>query len=191
MIYDIAEAAANGLGTAREQLERLRKAIASDAVLAPAEVYLIEYPDPTRIATGAAAPAILNEIVPGFQVNRRELELLRERLLRPLNAALRRAADQLNWTFVEGISESFRTHGYAATDTWFVRAKESEELQGPRLSPVGYVRGEIAPGMLHPNRQGHQVIADRLFRSIRAKKAHPCPRGAARPTRHGGDRSPL
>jgi len=131
---------------------------------------LLEYPDPTGDATGATARAILNELVPGVQVNRRELDLASERLLRPLNQALNQAADRQGWSFVGGISDSFRSHGYAAADTWFVRAKESEQLQGPLLSLAGYLRGRIATGTLHPNRRGHQVIADRLFQSLAARR---------------------
>jgi lysophospholipase L1-like esterase len=175
LIYNLAEAAEAGLAAAREQLERLSRAIDGDPVLARSEVFLLEYPDLTRDASGATAAAILNDLIPGLQVNRRELDLARERLLRPLNRTLHRAADRQGWTLVGGIFASFRNHGYAAPDTWFVRAKESEEIQGPRLSPVGYLRGEIAPGMLHPNHLGHQAIADRLFQCIEARKT--CPRG--------------
>jgi hypothetical protein len=177
LIYDVAEATKAGLAAAREQLERLRIPIARDPLLARAEVYLLEYPDPTRDANGTTARAILDDLVPGLRVNRRELDLARELLLRPLNRMLREVADRQGWTFVGGIFADFRNHGYTAADTWFVRAKESEDVQGPRLSAVGYLRGEIAPGMLHPNHRGHQAVADRLFRSFEAKKS--CPRRQA------------
>ncbi len=166
LIYDLAEAAANGLAVAREQVDRLSRAVVQDPLLARAEVGLLEYPDLTRDGNGITAVAILDDLVPGLRVNRRELDLARERLLRPLNAMLREAADRQDWTLVGGTFDAFRCHGYAATETWFVRAKESEDIQGPRLSPLGYLRGEITPGMLHPNHRGHQVIADRLIRSL-------------------------
>ena len=76
---------------------------------------------------------------------------------------LRQAAEREGWTYVSGVFDSFKSHGYAAKDRWFVRAKESEQIQGPILSPIGYLRGEIAPGMLHPNLRGHQAIAEQLF----------------------------
>jgi len=170
LIFDLAEMASAGLATAREQLERLARAIAKDQLLARAEIYLMEYPDPTGAESGAAAPAILNDLVPGLQVNCRELALARERLLCPLTMMLREVANSQSWTYVDGIFASFRSHGYSATDSWFVEAKESEELQGPRLTPLGYLRGEITPGMLHPNRRGHQVIADRLYRRLAATR---------------------
>jgi hypothetical protein len=174
VIFDLAEMAAAGLATARDQLERLARAIAKDKLLAQAEIYLMEYPDPTGAASGATAPTILNELVPGLQVNGRELALARERLLCPLMMMLHDVADSQGWTCVDGIFASFESHGYEATDTWFVKAKESEQLQGPRLTPVGYLCGGFAPGMLHPNRRGHQVIADRLYRRLAAgRTTHP------------------
>jgi hypothetical protein len=183
LIYDLAEAAEAGLAAAREQLERVTTAISQDPLLARAEVYLLEYPDPTGSVDGATARAILDDLVPGLRVNRRELGLVREHLLRPLNRTLRAAADRQGWTHVGGIFASFRDHGYAAQETWFVRAKESEQCQGPRLSPVGYLRGEIAPGMLHPNQRGHQVIADRLSRCHAARRTCPFGQKAGTPDR--------
>ena len=91
---------------------------------------------------------------------------------------LREAADRHGWSYVGGIFASFQNHGYASKDTWFRRAKESEQLQGPRLSPVGYLRGELAPGMLHPNHAGHQVIADRLFLVVAAASTSPSPQAS-------------
>jgi hypothetical protein len=171
LIFDLAEMAASGLTRAREQLERVTRAIAMDQVLSRAEIFVLEYPDPTGVDSGATAEVILNDLVPAFQVNRRELDLARERLLRPLTLMLREIAGSQGWSCVDGIFEAFRSHGCAAKDTWFIRAKESEELQGPRLTPVGYLRGEISPGMLHPNRRGHQVIGDRLYRRYAAVMA--------------------
>jgi hypothetical protein len=79
------------------------------------------------------------------------------------------AADRYGWTYVGGVFESFADHGYSADETWFVRAKESERIQGPRLGLLGYLRGEFSPGMLHPNARGHEVIADHLYRSFARK----------------------
>ena len=170
LIFDLAEMAAAGLANAREQFERVTRAIAVDQVLSKADTFVLEYPDPTCADGGGTAEVLLNDLVPALQVNSRELELARERLLRPLTMMLRDVAGSQGWTCVDGIFDAFRSHGYSATDCWFVKAKESEEIQGPRLTPVGYLRGEIAPGMLHPNRRGHEVIADRLYRRHAAKR---------------------
>jgi hypothetical protein len=94
-------------------------------------------------------------------------------------------AGSQSWTCVDGIFASFESHGYAATDTWFVTAKESEELQGPRLTPVGYLCGGFAPGILHPNRHGHQVIADRLYRRLAAGRTSPLGRGLCKVPQEG------
>jgi hypothetical protein len=114
--------------------------------------------------------AILNDLVPGLRVNRRELDLAREHLLRPLNEMLHAIADQQGWTFAGGIFDSFRNHGYSAKEPWFIREKESEQLQGPILTPVGILRGETATGTLHPNHQGRRFIADRLHSCLGAKR---------------------
>ncbi len=165
LIYDVSEAIESGLESAREQLDRVGRAVSNDPVLAGALVHLLGYPDLTRESSGATAAAILNDLVPALRLNRRELDLARERLLRPLHKTLSDAARRHGWTFTDGLFESFGAHGYAAEDTWFVRAKESEDIQGPRLTAVGYLRGEIAPGMLHPNERGHRAIADHLVRN--------------------------
>jgi lysophospholipase L1-like esterase len=170
LTYDVTEGALAGLTAARSRLERLARAITNDPLLASAEVCLIEYPDPAGDARGASAGPILNELLPGFRLSCRELDLARERLLHPLNRMLCEAADREGWTYVGEISASFRGRGYAAPERLIIRAKEAEELQGPRFSAAGYLRGEIASGTLHPNHRGHQVIADRLFRSLEAKQ---------------------
>ncbi len=165
LIYGLSQAIESGLASAREQLERVASAVASDQILAGAQVHLLGYPDLTRESSGATAAAILDDLVPALRVNRRELEMVRERLLRPLHKAQSETARRHGWNFTDGVFESFGAHGYAAEDTWFVRAKESEQIQGPILTAVGYLRGEIAPGMLHLNNRGHQAIADHLLRS--------------------------
>jgi hypothetical protein len=105
-----------------------------------AEVYLLEYLDPTRDTSGATGRAILDDLVPGLRINCRELDLTRERLLQPLNQMRREKAVREGWTYDGGIFEAFGNDGYTASDTWFVRAKESEQLQAP---PV--VAGRLPP----------------------------------------------
>jgi hypothetical protein len=170
LIYDFDEAAAAALAAARDELARLGWSIAQDPRLSRAEVYLLEYPDPTHVAGGETGEAIFDDMVPGLRINRRELDLARERLMQPLNQSRREGACRLGWTYVGGIFAAFQDHGYAARDTWFVRAKESEQIQGPRCSLVGYLRGAFSPGMLHPNHRGHQVIADLVYTSYVSQK---------------------
>jgi hypothetical protein len=170
LIYDFDELAAAGLAAARDEIGRLGRSIAQDPRLSGAEVYLLEYPDPTRVESGATGVAILDDLVPGLRINRRELDLFRERLLRPLNRMHREAAERQGWHYVGGIFDAFRSHGYPARETWFFRTKESEQLQGPRLWLAGYLRGELSSGMLHPNHRGHQLIADRLYQRLLATR---------------------
>jgi hypothetical protein len=169
-IYDFDEAAAAALAAARDELVRLGQSIAQDSRLSRAEVYLLEYPDTTRVAGGETAEAIFDDMVPGLRINRRELDLVRERLMQPLNQSRWEAAGRLGWTYVGGISAAFRDHGYAARDTWIVRAKEAEQIQGPRCRLAGYLRGAFSSGMLHPNHRGHQVIAELVYASYIAQR---------------------
>ncbi len=165
LIFDVAARAQLGLAGPRNQLDRVAATITADPILARAAVYLLEYPDPTggAVSTGRA---MLDDLIPGLRVNRRELDVVRECLLRPLNRTLREAADRHHWRYVDEIFIAFQGHGYLAEDTWFRRAKESEQIQGRRLSPVGYLRGELAPGTLHPNHAGHLHIGNCLYRTI-------------------------
>ena len=165
LVYSLSEAIESGLASAQAQLERVASALADDPILASAQAQLLGLPDLTRESSGASAAAILDDLVPALRVNRRELDLVRERLLRPLRQIQCDAARRHGWSFTDEVFEAFGPHGYAAEDTWFVRAKESEQIQGPILTAVGYLRGEIAPGMLHPNERGHHAIADHLWRN--------------------------
>ncbi len=81
LIYDVAEATEAGLAEARKQLERVSRAIASEPILARAEVCLLEYPDPTGDGDSAIARAILNDLVPGLSHGtRRGRDLFEESL---------------------------------------------------------------------------------------------------------------
>jgi hypothetical protein len=170
LIYDFDEAAAAALAAARDELAGLGRSIAQDPRLSRAEVYLLEYPDVTRVASGETAEAIFDDMVPGLRINRRELDLVRERLLRPLNQSRWEAAGRVGWTYVGGIFDAFRDHGYAACDTWIVRAKEAEQIQGPRCGLAGYALGAFSSGMLHPNPRGHQVIAEMVYANYVAQR---------------------
>jgi hypothetical protein len=171
LIHEFDEIAGQGLNVVRAQLERTQRAIAADPRLNRADVYLLEYPDPTRVEGGRTGDAILDDLVPAFRINRRELDFFRERLLRPLNESRRELAGRYGWHYTEGVFEASREHGYAARDTWFVRVKESERLQGPRLWSLGYVLGNFPAGMLHPNQRGQEIIAKRLYQAVLDQRA--------------------
>ena len=62
------------------------------------------------------------------------------------------------WTYIDGISNLFVKHGYCAGDqSWFVHVGESSNNQGNR------------DGSVHPNKTGHQKIAELAYPIIRSK----------------------
>ena len=92
----------------------------------------------------------------GATVRRDDVRWLHENLLQPLNATERSIARTLGWIYVDGIAESFHGHGYCAADPWVVTYPESWAGQGDER------------GTLHPDRQGHQLIARRISEVVRA-----------------------
>jgi hypothetical protein len=67
-----------------------------------------------------------------------------------LNEAIRTAADLYGWTYIGGIRDAFRGHGYCADDddTWFRSYSGSQTLQADEN------------GTAHPNRDGHRTVAE-------------------------------
>jgi GDSL-like lipase/acylhydrolase family protein len=66
-----------------------------------------------------------------------------------LNAAIGAAADLYGWTYIGGVRDAFRGHGYCADDddTWFRSWSGSQKLQADEN------------GTAHPNRDGHRAVA--------------------------------
>jgi len=65
---------------------------------------------------------------------------------------------QYGWTYIDGISNLFSKHGYCAGDqSWFVHIGESSDTQGNH------------DGAVHPNKTGHQKIAELAYPIIRSK----------------------
>ena len=170
LIYDFAEAAEAGLAAAREQLERWdERSPRTRSWPGPTSTC---WSTPTRPATRPAPPreAILDDLVPGLRVNRRELDLARERLLRPLNQSLQRGGRSPGLDLCRRDLCVFRQprvcgDGYLVREGQGVGAAPGPALVARRIPPR-----RIAPGTLHPNRRGHQVIADRLFQSLAARR---------------------
>lgn len=92
----------------------------------------------------------------GTAIQRDDVRWLHENLLQPLNATERSIARTLGWIYVDGIAEPFHGHGYCAAAPWFITYPESWAQQGDER------------GTLHPNRQGHQLIARRISEVVRA-----------------------
>jgi hypothetical protein len=118
-------------------------------------VVIVEYFDPTVAVAGAAGSSDDDfcdmEVGGGRRIDRREARWAHEKVLGPLNAAVRRAADEHGWRLVEGVDEAFAGHGICARparERWVDALAESVARQGLDFS-----------GTLHPNEWGHGATA--------------------------------
>jgi lysophospholipase L1-like esterase len=116
--------------------------------LGPGRVLITEYPDPGRDESGRPAPVKLAGVT---AIDASASQFAGEAVLAPLNRAIQAAASAHGWTYVGGISEDFRTHGYPSRTPWVRRVGESLRRQGDRY------------GAFHPNEPGHRAIAMRLL----------------------------
>lgn len=126
--------------------------------LNPVEVYITEYPtrvffDEERAAGGCG---LFDEI------SADEAVWITETAQR-LNAEIQKSALARDWTYVDGIAERFRGHGYCADDYWFV------ELSASLLDQLGI------KGAVHPNHQGHTATAARIVASFLSPKPNRTP----------------
>ena len=76
-------------------------------------------------------------------------------MLRRLNDTVEQQAATLGWTFIDGIEESFRLHGYCSTSPWMVRLGESFARQMDHM------------GTAHPNVKGHESYRDKIYLALR------------------------
>lgn len=99
-------------------------------------------------------------------------------LNRTLKDAVEEAAEEYDWTFVDGIAEGFRGHGYCRSrnERYFVTASESCTRQGD------------FNGIMHPNQSGHRVYRDQIAAAIR-REWHG--RGGDADDRERSDREPI
>lgn len=152
-----------GLKRLPRQFAELAAAIQS---LNPGRVLVTGYPDLTRNQRGRVA-AILGP--GGFTlISKTDAKFASRRIIRPLDAAIARAARAYHWTLVSAISADFRTHGYPSTTPWIRTLGQSLEMQGS------------VDGTFHPNAAGHQDIGGRLLEAYLGMTAEPTPR----PRRH-------
>ena len=153
-------------------------------------VYLLAYPDSSTVARGGRrliCDEIGGDLFPGLEVDGAELDVVRERLLGPLNATLDDIAETHGWIYVTGHLEEFGDHGYCGDDPypqsdsysgtafpepvspspvagarWFRQAAESASIQG---GGGGILRPErlATNGTFHPNEYGHRSYRDALL----------------------------
>lgn len=103
-----------------------------------------------------------------------------KRIGRSLNQAIEDAADPANhdWTFVDGIAEGFRGHGYCRSRNkrYFVTVSESCIRQGDFY------------GTMHPNQFGQQVYGDQIAAALQRELRD---RGENAKDRGRSDREPV
>ncbi len=133
------EAAQRELGLHYQEVAERLKSIGIPA----GKVVIVEYFDPTRDRHGE----VCHELLPGITAD--ESEWAEQRVLEPLNDAVRAASQRFGWKLVGGVSSAFRDHGICAGDgqSW-VRGL---------VGSLG--RGAGVSGPLHPNSVGHLVTA--------------------------------
>ena len=108
-------------------------------------VLVTEYFDPTHDSNGRICRRSL-----GF-TSERETQLAYEGLLLPLNLEISAAAVRNGWIRIKGIAEDFKRHGICARgSSWIVPLSRSVAQQRDVF------------GTLHPNRLGHEAIAQRV-----------------------------
>jgi len=122
-------------------------------------VVIVEYFDPT---TGGSGPRGRGHCQWGKRigidgvveidgvVDPKEFAWAQREVLRPLNAAIRKAADEHDWSIVTGVGAEFAGHGICAgADSWVRNLDRSLLAQGLNHH-----------GTLHPNGAGHRATAD-------------------------------
>lgn len=122
----------------------------------PGRTYLTDYFDPLHAAGGALCTGSVDVGGQRLELTAAEAQWLLDNFLTPLNAEVLRAAAAHAWNIVGGAPQRFAGHGYCAADPWVVRYEESLLAQGD------------ANGTLHPNRSGHEALAQPVYTALRA-----------------------
>lgn len=108
-------------------------------------ILLVEYFDATSREKGR--PCAFGGI------SEREFSWAKAKLLGPLNEQLRKSAEELGWTLVEGVDERFAGHGVCTRpgDRWVAKLDDSL-----------FEAGSGFTGTLHPNSAGHAAIGEQI-----------------------------
>lgn len=109
----------------------------------PPPVIVTEYFDPTRGPRGRTCGLLT--------ISRDEAAWASDELLAPLNLEIAAAAKRHGWRRAGGIADAFEGHGLCARGRrWVVTPGEAARQPDP------------PNGALHPNREGHRAIAERV-----------------------------
>jgi hypothetical protein len=121
----------------------------------PDRMFITPYPNVTRDQDGNICGDSFDPAseLPG--ISPAEYQWAEEVVLRRLNDTVAQQAATLGWTFVDGIEQSFRLHGYCSTNPWMVRIGESFARQMDYL------------GTAHPNVKGHESYRDKIYAALR------------------------
>ena len=106
-------------------------------------VFITEYPNLVEGDDGEVCPDYLT-------VSHEAWEWIGDEMTVRLNDTVRLAAGDHGWSYVEGIFDGFRRHGYCADDHWVIHPEESFIIQGD------------GNGSVHPNVLGHAVYGERI-----------------------------
>ncbi|MEF8789009.1 MAG: GDSL-type esterase/lipase family protein [Haloarculaceae archaeon] len=155
---DIAEEVEAEIERLEDKFDTLATAIDD---LDPDHVFITEYPiaffdvdDDGSVSVGCGV--FTDAPIGGFGISEEDaLEI--KRLGKLLNKQVEDAAERHDWTYVDGVVEGFRGHGYCrGEDRYFVTWSESTRRQNDHK------------GVMHPDQSGHEVIADRIVAAMRA-----------------------
>ena len=116
--------------------------------LNPGRVLITQYPDLTKNQIGKYAPIVIYGV---DYIDKANVEFASKNIIAPLNAAIQAAAQANGWTYVDGISADFSTHGYPSSDSWIRDVNDSEAYQ------------DSVDGAFHPNARGQADIATHLM----------------------------
>ncbi|MEQ8840745.1 MAG: S-layer homology domain-containing protein [Acidimicrobiales bacterium] len=118
----------------------------------PANVFMVEYYNPTRGSDGQTCEEIMTIPFTNFGLNEAESMWAENSILDPLNAHIASTRSRFGWTVVGGVASAFTSHGYCASDSWIVTLSDET--------------GAGNAGVLHPNAAGHVAIAERVFNAV-------------------------
>lgn len=130
------------------------------------QIYLTEYPDLSKQSDGQIAQEIIGDVAPGLEVDRHELTRLVEELLPSFIGAMKTAAANFGWNYVDGVLAAFANHGYG---DWFRTASDSIVLQGPlgNRNTITPLDKEQTKGTMHPIEGGLFAQRDAMLNDVR------------------------
>lgn len=134
----------------------------------PGQVYLVEYPDPTRDEDGRTCHKSGDDD-PFRNLTREELSWMQDEVLPGLNGAVRRAAENgaalgEPYTYVSGTMADSRRHGICASQPHFLSNRQALRSQGADAADFGPFH--FSNGIAHPNALGHASVAERVADAI-------------------------